>query len=293
MRTVRVLTETWMAGPAVDVTVFVTTRDALLDTQDAFDSVATGYDQSNETNRVIRMMRSRLIAAITSAVPRGGHLLDVGCGPGRDAATLAKAGYRVTAIDWSPAMIGQTLHRVTNEDLEGRVQVRHLGIHQLNKLDLGPFDGAYSDLGTLNCVPDLNEAARALANQLHPGGVLVASVIGRFCPWEMALYSARGNFARAGLRFEPDLVAVPLNGRKVWTRYVWPSEFQQAFVRAGFEPVSLRALGLAVPPPYLEGFANRHPRLLSFLEGLDDRIGGWPLLRHWGDHFLIVLRKSQ
>jgi len=275
----------------VGVSVYVTTRDALLDTQRAFDGVAAGYDQSNETNPVIRWMRARTVAAITRAVGPGGHLLDLGCGPGRDAATLASRGYRVTAIDWSPAMVGQTLQRVTDSGLEGRVCVRHVGIHQLSRLDTGPFDGAYSDLGPLNCVPDLGTAAASLAEQLRPGGVLVGSVIGRFCPWEMALYTAKGNSPRASIRFARHLVAVPLDGRTVWTRYVWPSEFEHAFRRAGFRRVALHALGLAVPPPYLEGFATRHPRLLSALTRVDDAVGGWPVFRHWGDHFLIVLQK--
>ncbi len=276
----------------MDVTTFVTPRDVLLDTQRAFDGVAAGYDHSNESNRVIRWMRARTIAAITGTVPRGGHLLDLGCGPGRDVVTLATAGYRVTAIDWSTAMIGETLQRVTRANLEGRVQVRHVGIHQLDRLDTGPYDAAYSDLGPLNCVPDLAAAATSLSAHLRPGGVLVASVIGRFCPWELALYTARGQLSRAGVRFRSGLVAVPLDGRTVWTRYVWPSEFEDAFRAAGFTRVSLSALGLAVPPPYLEGFAARHPRLLSALERMDDVIGPWPGLRHWGDHFLIVLRKS-
>ena len=276
----------------MDVTMAVTTRDALLDTQQAFDGVAAGYDRSNETNPVIRWMRARTIAAIRNAVAPGGHLLDLGCGPGRDAATLASSGYRVTAIDWSPAMIGQTLQRVTESGLEGRVHVRHVGIHQLDRLDTGPFDGAYSDLGPLNCVPDLAAAASSLSAQLRPGGVLVASVIGRFCPWELALYTAKRQWPRAAVRFEPGLVAVPLDGRRVWTRYVWPSEFEAAFTRAGFSRVSLRALGLIVPPPYLEGFASRHPRLLGALQRADNAVGGWPILRHWGDHFLIVLRKA-
>ena len=274
------------------MSTYITTRDALLDTQQAFDDVAAGYDGANEANPVIRWMRARTIAAITRAVAPGGHLLDLGCGPGRDAATLAAAGYRVTAVDWSSAMIGQTLRRVTGAGLEGRVRVRHLGIHQLDRLDTAPFDGAYSDLGPLNCVPDLDEAARTLAAQLRPGGVLVASVIGRLCPWELALYSARRNWTRAAIRFAPGLVAVPLNGRTVWTRYVWPSEFESAFAAAGFTRVSLCALGLAAPPPYLEGFAARHPRLLSALTRADDLVGAWPGLRQWGDHFLIVLRAS-
>lgn len=288
----RVFIEGRLVGSALGMTTVVTTRDALLDTQQAFDGVASGYDQSNEANPVIRWMRAETMRAVRAAVSPGAHLLDLGCGPGRDATRLAADGYRVTATDWSPAMVGQTLQRVTDARLEGRVHVRHVGIHQLDRLDTGPYDGAYSDLGPLNCVPDLAAAARAIAAQLRPGGVLVASVIGRFCPWELALFAARRNWTRAAIRFEPGLVAVPLDGRRVWTRYVWPSEFEAAFTRAGFSRVSLRALGLAAPPPYLEGFAGRHPRLVSALTRLDERIGAWPVLRHAGDHFLIVLRKS-
>lgn len=270
----------------------VTSRDALLDTQSAFDGVAAGYDQSNEHNPVIRWMRAQTMAAVRRAVPAGSHLLDLGCGPGRDAALLAEQGYRVTAIDWSPAMVGETLRRVTSQRLEGRVHVRHVGIHQLDKLDTGPYDAAYSDLGPLNCVPDLGAAANALAAQLRPGGVLVASVIGRFCPWELALFAWKNQWSRAMVRFKRGLVAVPLDGRRVWTRYVWPSEFAAAFATAGFTQVSVRALGLVAPPPYLEGFALRHPGALSLFARADEAIGGWPIARQWGDHFLIVLRKS-
>ena len=46
------------------------------------------------------------------------------------------------------------------------------------------FDAAFSNFGPLNCVEDLPAVARQLHEVLRPGGVLVASVIGRVCPWE-------------------------------------------------------------------------------------------------------------
>jgi hypothetical protein len=54
----------------------------------------------------------------------------------------------------------------------------------------------------------------------------------------------------------------------------------------------VRALGLFAPPPYLQTFAERHRRFVRTLERVDDAVGGWPLLRGAGDHFLIVLRKA-
>jgi hypothetical protein len=32
--------------------------------------------------------------------------------------------------------------------------------------------------------------------------------------------------------------------------------------------------------------------LIAGLQRADDRCGGWPVLRGWGDHFLIVMRKA-
>jgi SAM-dependent methyltransferase len=168
--------------------------------------------------------------------------------------------------------------------------VRRLGIHQLDLLPAGAFDAAYSNFGPLNCVPSLGEAARLIARRLRAGGVLVASVIGRVCPWELALYLARGNVSRARVRFERTFVPVPLNGRIVWTRYYSPAEFLRTFADAGFERIDLRPLGLFVPPPYAQAFAERHPRLIAALMHLEDRFGRCPVLRGWGDHFLITLR---
>jgi hypothetical protein len=102
----------------------------------------------------------------------------------------------------------------------------------------------------------------------------------------------KGQWKRANLRFRRGLVPVPLNGRTVWTRYFAPGEFGKIFESAGFKLVSLRALSLFVPPPYMIRFAERHPLLINLLQSLDDSIGHLPLIRNWGDHFLIVMQKN-
>jgi SAM-dependent methyltransferase len=266
----------------------------LLDTQRAFDGVAAGYHRSNAGNRLLCAMRARVHQTIAAQVPAGSRLLDLGCGPGSDAVNLGLQGYRVTAIDWSPAMVEEARRRVAEADAGDCVEVQHLGIHELHRLEpaAARFDAIYSNFGPLNCVEDIEGAAQTIANRLAPGGLLIASVIGRVCPWEMALYTARGDLARALVRFRRGVVAVPLEGRTVWTRYFDPGEFSAIFAAAGLQRASLRALGLLVPPPYLESFADRHPRLIGALQRLEDRCGEWPLLRECGDHFLIVMRKA-
>ncbi len=266
--------------------------EALLETQRAFDTVAATYDASNAQNPLLCAMRHRTRAALIEHVAPGASVLDLGCGPGSDAEFLARQGYRITAIDWSPHMAHEARRRIREASLGQVVDVRHLGIHQLDRLEPQAFDAGYSNLGPLNCVPDLAAAARLIGDRLRPGAAFVASVIGRVCPWEVALYSIRGNVPRAVLRFSRDFVAVPFNGRTVWTRYYPPGELVRAFTAAGFERVSLRAMGLFAPPPYLQAFAERHPVLIALLQWLDDRLGGWPGFNRWGDHFLIVMRRQ-
>lgn len=267
---------------------------ALADTRHAFDGVAGSYDDANGGNPILCAMRARVHRTVKALVPAGAHLLDLGCGPGTDAVDLAASGYRVTAIDWSPAMIEEARRRVRVGGVADRVDIQHVGIHEIERLQPADaaFDAAYSNFGPLNCVSDLRTAAQPIANRITAGGVLVASVIGRVCPWEIALYAARGNLSRAAIRFRRGLVPVPLDGGTVWTQYFSPSEFERIFAAVGLSRVSLRALGLFVPPPYLQAFAARHPTLVAALQRIEDRSGAWPMLRECGDHFLVVLRKA-
>ena len=267
-------------------------EQVLADTQQAFDGVASTYDRSNAANRTLSEMRRRTLAAFARHVPAGSSILDLGCGPGEDDERLGRSGYTVTAIDWSPAMVAAARQRVRAAGVDDRVDVRHLGIHELDRLAPATFDAACSNFGPLNCVPSLPAAARLIADRLRPGGVLVASVIGRVCPWEIGFYALRGDWARVRIRFARDLVAVPLNGRTVWMRYYTPGSFERAFSSAGWTRVSLRALGLFVPPPYMQAFADCHPSLVASLQHIDDIVGACPGLRAWGDHFLMVLRKT-
>jgi ubiquinone/menaquinone biosynthesis C-methylase UbiE len=283
-----VLTEDGLEARAVGVV----RADRLAETRRAFDHVASTYDRANQRNPILRAMRSRARRALERSVLPGARLLDLGSGPGTDLVPLARAGYDVTGIDWSPAMVDEARRRIDDAGVGARARVENLGIHQLSALAPVLFDAAYSNFGALNCVADLDLAAADVSARIRSRGVLVATVIGRVCPWEIGLYLSRGSWSRATIRFSRDAVAVPLEGRTVWTRYYSPSEFMQVFSKAGFTTIHVKALGCAAPPPYLEAFAERRPRLVASLHGIDDLIGSWPCIRACGDHFLIVMRRA-
>lgn len=262
----------------------------LRDTQRAFDSVAAGYDGPLGNNELVQRMRAMLWHAIEALLPSGSRLLDLGCGTGLDAAHFAARGYPVFAIDWSPAMVERARARLAETETATPVRVETLGIQELDRLQEGPFGGIYSNFGPLNCVPDLAPVAAACAKLLVPGGYLIATVMGRLCPWEFLYYAWRGQWERARVRGRRDVVPVSLHQGTVWTRYYTPREFYQAFARQ-FALMSYRGLNLFLPPPYLLSVCQRAPRLCAALGWLDDHLAGWPLLREAGDHFLIVLTR--
>jgi 2-polyprenyl-3-methyl-5-hydroxy-6-metoxy-1,4-benzoquinol methylase len=263
----------------------------LQQTRAAFDSVADGYDGARGNNAAIQDMRAEMWRWLDATFAPGSRLLDLGCGTGLDAARMAQRGHRVTATDWSPEMVRRTTERAQSAGLAERVLAINVGAHELHRLaEAGGYDGAYSNLGALNCVPDLAEVSRECARLLAPAGMLVFSVIGRICPWEVAYYLLQRRWARVKVRFARGSTPVSLNQRTVWTRYYAPREFYRPFSRE-FRLSHYRGICVFVPPPYLVAFRERHGQLHQWLWRIDRRAAGWPLLRAVGDHFLIVMRK--
>jgi len=235
-------------------------------------------------------MREVLWRAVHKLAPAGACLLDLGCGTGLDAVHFAGQGCRVTGIDLSPAMVAQTRLAAEAAGMSQRLSAANLGIQELEKLSGQTFDCIYSDLGALNCVGELEVLAQHCAALLEPGGALVFSVMGRYCPWELVYYGLRGNWKRARVRFARNQVPVSLSGHTVWTRYYTPQEFYQPFARY-FQRSRCRALNLFLPPPYLIGPYERHPSLFRPLAWLDELLGGLPIFNQAGDHFLMVMSR--
>ncbi len=263
----------------------------LQETQAAFDSVAPDYDGPRGNNTLIQDMRNEMWRWLDATFAPGARLIDLGCGTGLDAIRMAGLGYRITATDWSPAMVQRTAERAERECVSDRVHALNLGAHELERLQSATaYDGAYSNLGPLNCVPELDHVARECSRLLKSGGALVLTVIGRICPWEIAHYLRRRNWARLRVRFARGRVPVGMNGHTIWTRYYGPREFYRPF-EPYFTLEHHRGLCVFAPPPYITWVRERNPRLYDWLWSLDRRMSAWPVLRSMGDHFLIVMRR--
>ena len=110
---------------------------------------------------------SPLYARFLPFVPAGGHILDVGCGSGRDVRAFRANGYRVTGFDPSP-----TLARLATAHCGLQVQVMRVQDIDWHR----QFDGIWACASLLHVsVTELPEVLRRLAAALKPGGVLYTS----------------------------------------------------------------------------------------------------------------------
>jgi SAM-dependent methyltransferase len=100
-----------------------------------------------------------------------GRALDLGCGTGTNAITLAQRGWQVTAIDFS----AEALRRARRKARQAHASIRFLrrDVTRLDDLP-GPFDFAL-DLGCFHSLEPVGRSryASSLTRLLRPGGVFM------------------------------------------------------------------------------------------------------------------------
>jgi len=265
-------------------------------TEAGFDAVADRYDGETERNPVVVWARRESQRLLLARFPAGSLLLELGCGTGAEALSLAGSGLRLVATDPSAAMLAQAAARMRRAGRTGSVELRRLGAAEAGLLlaEFGPagFDGAYSGFGPLNCEPDLERTAAALHALIRPGGRLIVSLINRFHPFESAWYAAHFDWRRSSRRWggHAEGSVSPALPQRVPTRYYTPRAFARRMAPF-FRPVDCRALLLLLPPPYLAHLVTRHPRLATRAARVERRIAGWPVVRGLGDHFIMELER--
>ena len=87
------------------------------------------------TTRSIQDMRAEMWRTLDATFTPGRRLIDLGCGTGLDAVRMARAGYDVTATDWSRRMVERTRHRAEGEQLTDRVRAITVGAHELSRIE--------------------------------------------------------------------------------------------------------------------------------------------------------------
>jgi SAM-dependent methyltransferase len=153
---------------------------------------------------------------VERATGSGGPVLEMGCGTGRVALALARAGIDVTGVDISPRMIDAAQAKA---EAEGLASKAHFSVGDMADFEAGgefamvafPFRSFQSML----TVEDQREALENASAHLRPGGLLVLDV---FAPDLAQLANPRDEAVPFHIRDvnQPDGTAIVVWGQNQW-----------------------------------------------------------------------------
>lgn len=265
-------------------------------TAGGFDALALGYDDDFGSNPIGHWMRQRTWERMDARFAPGSRILEIGCGTGIDMMRLANQGHQVTAVDISPAMAAVSREKAATLELQTRVTVLcgDLSSGPLpDELIRGaPFDGLLSNFGALNCVEDLTGLLRRLHGLVTPGAPVLACMMTRPCPWETAWYLLHLKPGEAFRRHRRAGIHVQLGEHQVLTHYRSARGYIRLFTEC-FRVDRCQALGVFVPPPYLQALAPRFPRLYRLATRTESLLAHrWPFSVA-GDHTLFEMTAKE
>jgi len=109
---------------------------------------------------------------------QAGRLLDLGCGPGLYASQLARLGYQVTGIDYSPASIAYAQAQAAQQGQKIRYILGDIRQTEYAAEDGGAYDCAMQVFGESNVfrTSDLRKILRKIHTVLRSEGLLILEV---------------------------------------------------------------------------------------------------------------------
>ena len=120
------------------------------------------------------------------ALETGGSMLELGCGTGRIAIPLGRAGARIIGIDRSDAMLARARRRVLRGKLTRRVTLVRGDIRYL-PFPLASFEAVIAPYGVLQSLlreRDLAATLAAVHGAVRPGGTFGIELVADLPSWE-------------------------------------------------------------------------------------------------------------
>jgi 2-polyprenyl-6-hydroxyphenyl methylase / 3-demethylubiquinone-9 3-methyltransferase len=196
-----------------------------------FDALASRFWDTRGEFRPLHLLnpvRARFVAE--RATLPGARVLDVGCGGGLLAESLARAGAKVTAIDLAPGMIEVARLHAMEQKLD--IDYRLVAAEAVAAGAPGTFD-VVTCMEMLEHVPEPAQMITTLALLLRPGGALFVSTLNRNLK----------SFLLAIVGAEYVLKLIP-RGTHEYERLIRPSELARWARAAGLELLDLRGIEL-------------------------------------------------
>jgi 2-polyprenyl-6-hydroxyphenyl methylase/3-demethylubiquinone-9 3-methyltransferase len=200
------------------------TRDNVVNVDQAerqkFDSIASGWwDPEGPFRPLHELNPARLRFVAERAALDGAEVIDVGCGGGILAESLARAGASVTGIDVAPRVLATARLHLHESGLD--IDYREVTVEDMAREAAGRYE-VVTCMEMLEHVPDPASVVQALADLLKPGGHAFLSTLNR-TPMAFALGIVGAEYV-AGL--------LP-RGTHRYDRFIRPSELSRWLRDAG------------------------------------------------------------
>lgn len=254
----------------------------------AFSAQAPLFDEYEQRNAILQWMRKQIYSACDKYLKPGDSILDINAGTGIDAVHFAQQGHSVFAADIAEGMIAGIQKKIEALNLSQHIQTQRLSYTNLKLLQPNKFHFVLSNFGGLNCVSNLQPIAEQLKQLLHPNGIVTLVIMPKFCLWEM-LHFFKGNFSLAFRRLRKNGSIAHVEGHYFLTYYHSVSTVIKSFGKK-FKVLEIRGLASLVPPPYMETFPQKYPRIYKLLTIVDELIAPFPPFNRCADHYILTLQ---
>lgn len=258
----------------------------------AFDAQAPVFDVLYGEDKIIRYKRKRVREHVLPLLKTASHILELNAGTGEDAVFFAKNGHAVHATDIADSMLAVLRAKIRDNKVENLVSTETCSFTELETLKHpGPYDMIFSNFAGLNCTHQLSRVLDSFPHLLKPGGLATLVILPEFCLWEFLLLF-KGKFKTAFRRFSGKKGSSAKIDDHYFRCWYYNPSFIKKYLEPGFELIKLEGLCTLVPPSYMEGFAEKWPRLYKSLVKKEENLkSSWPW-RSIGDYYIITLRKK-
>ena len=152
----------------------------------------------------------------------GKRILDVGCGGGILAESMARRGADVTGIDLGTENLKAASLHAEQSNLNDSLRYQHIPVEKLAETHAGQFD-VVTCMEMLEHVPDPSSIVQACFDLLAPGGVCVLSTINRSPKSYL--------FAIVGAEYVLRLLD---RGTHDYAKFITPAELDEMALNSGF-----------------------------------------------------------
>ncbi|HWY12245.1 MAG TPA: class I SAM-dependent methyltransferase [Bacteroidia bacterium] len=257
---------------------------------EAFSRQAVHFDNYDLQNPVIQRMRKQVHTHLLSLLNPGDQILELNSGTGIDAIFLARNNFSVHATDNAEGMLKMIKQKITALGLEKKISLQKCSFNDLEDIKGKKFDHIFSNFGGLNCSENIDIVIKQFEDLLKPGGRVTLVIMPTICPWELLL-ALKGNFRTAFRRLTKKGVRSHLEGIYFDTYYYSARRVLNAFDKKLYEKICIKGLAILSPPPYLDKFCKKYPKIFKMLCRAEEKIDQLPPFNSWADHFIISMRK--